>query len=186
MEDRYRLPDLAAIDGKRSPADVRLAWGTEGLAFSVLVIGKKRSIQCSAPHPEESEGVQILIDTRDVHTVHRATRFCHRFAFLPLGGGTNKMEALAAWLPIHRAREHPRAIPPGAVRVACRIIRGGYELSGLIAAEALTGFDVEQHPRLGFNYVVLDRELGVQTFAVGPPMPAHEDPSLWTSLELVE
>ena len=186
LEEEYRLPDLAAIDGRPAPADVRLAWNDDGLAFSVSITGKKRSLQCSAQHPEESEGVQLLIDTRDVHTVHRATRFCHRFAFLPSGGGGNKLEAVAAWLPIHRAREHPRAIPPGSVRVTSRVTRGGWELAGHIGVAALTGFDATQYPRLGFNYVVLDRELGVQTFAVGPPMPAHEDPSLWTSVELVE
>ena len=29
----------------------------------------------------------VPIDTRDVRNVHRATRFCHRFLFLPTGGG---------------------------------------------------------------------------------------------------
>ena len=49
----------------------------------------------------------------------------------------------------------------------------------------LTGFDPEEHPRLGFTYAVIDRELGEQTFGVGRPMPYQEDPGLWATLELV-
>ena len=47
------------------------------------------------------------------------------------------------------------------------------------------GFDPQDHPRLGFNYAVTDRELGQQTLTVGSPMPYQEDPSLWATLELV-
>ena len=62
----------------------------------------------------------------------------------------------------------------------------GYMLEALIPAEALTGFDPAEHPRLGFTYAVLDRELGEQTFGVGSPMPYQEDPSLWATLELTK
>ena len=54
-----------------------------------------------------------------------------------------------------------------------------------MTAEALTGFDPQEHPRLGFTYAVVDRELGEQTLGVGSPMPYQEDPSLWATLELV-
>ena len=47
------------------------------------------------------------------------------------------------------------------------------------------GFEPAEHPRLGFTYAVIDRELGEQTFSVGRPMPYDEDPSLWATLELV-
>jgi len=33
---------------------------------------------------------------------------------------------------------------------------------------------------------VVDRELGWQTFSVGPEFPFVEDPSLWGSLELTD
>ena len=52
-------------------------------------------------------------------------------------------------------------------------------------AEALTGFDPQEHPRLGFTYAVMDRELGKQTFNIGAGMPFDEDPGLWATLELV-
>ena len=65
-----------------------------------------------------------------------------------------------------------------------RIQPDGYLLDAFLAAEALTGFDPREHPRLGFNYAVMDRELGEQTFSAGSPMPYQDDPSLWVTLEL--
>jgi hypothetical protein len=43
---------------------------------------------------------------------------------------------------------------------------------------------VNDHTRLGFNYAVIDRELGWQTFSLGQEYPIREDPSLWGTLEL--
>ena len=68
-------------------ADVRAAWSEAGLAFVVRVEGKRQPPWCRAGRPEDSDGLQIWIDTRDVHNVHRAGRFCQRFIFLPGGGG---------------------------------------------------------------------------------------------------
>jgi hypothetical protein len=120
----------------------------------------------------------------DVHNAHRAGRFCHRFVFLPAGAGPKFDRPVAEWLPIHRAREHPRAIKPGQLQVRSEKRIDGYLLEGFIPAEALTGFDPQEHPRLGFNYAVTDRELGEQTLTAGTPMPYQEDPSLWATLEL--
>ncbi len=188
LDEKYRLPDLAELEGKRVWVDLRLAWSEEGLAFTLLVSGKRQGPWCRPNRLEDSDGVQLWIDTRDVHNVHRATRFCHRFVFLPAGAGQRLDKPLACWLPIPHAREHPRLVPQDvpdllAVRSAKR--SGGYLLEGLMAAEALFGFDPREHPRLGFNYAVLDRELGEQTLAAGSPLPYQEDPSLWATLELV-
>jgi len=167
------------------PADVRAAWSEAGLAFTVLVQGKKQSPWCRTGRPEDSDGFQVWIDTRDVHNVHRASRFCHRFSFMPSGGGNRLDQPVAQWLPINRARGQPQAIEPGGLKVHSRERTDGYVLDAFIAADALTGFDPAEHPRLGFTYAVLDRELGEQTFSVGSPMPYQEDPSLWATLELV-
>jgi hypothetical protein len=105
--------------------------------------------------------------------------------FMPAGRGRGFAEPGAEWMSIHRAREHPRPVQPEHLRVRSTKRADGYVLEGAIAAEALTGFDVAEHPRLGFTYAVVDRELGEQTFGVGNPMPYQEDPSLWATLELV-
>ncbi|OHB66845.1 MAG: hypothetical protein A2V70_03930 [Planctomycetes bacterium RBG_13_63_9] len=178
------MVSFAELEHRASPAEVRAAWSEAGLAFSVGVEGRRQRPWCRATQPEESDGLHLFIDTRDVHNIHRAGRFCHYFVFTPTGGGRRSAEPLAHWLSIHRAREHPRPIQPGQLEVRSQKRADGYSLEAFIPAEALTGFDPVDHPRLGFNYAVVDRELGEQTFAAGSPMPYQEDPSLWATLEL--
>ena len=185
LDEESRMLSFAELEDRATPADVRAAWGHSGMAFTVRVQGKRQRPWCRASQPEESDGLQIYLDTRDVHNVHRAGRFCHRFIFLPGGLGQRFERPVALWLPIHRAREHPRAIEPSSLQVRSEKRIDGYLLEGFIPGEALTGFDPEEHPRLGFTYAVIDRELGEQTWGAGSPMPYQEDPSLWATLELV-
>jgi len=185
LDERYRLVSFAALDDGPHFADVRAGWSEAGLAVSVRVEGKRKRPWCRTSRLEDSDAVQLWIDTRDVHNIHRAGRFCHRFLFLPSGGGRRRESPIAQWLPIHRAREHPRAIRPGDLEVRSEKRINGYLLEAFVSAGALTGFDPREHPRLGFTYAVIDRELGEQTFTVGPPMPYQEDPNLWATLQLV-
>jgi hypothetical protein len=184
LDESYRLVNLAELEQRSAWADVRAAWSEAGLALAVRVEGKRQAPWCRAGRPEDSDGLQVWIDTRDVHNVHRAGRFCHRFIFLPGGAGRRLDEPAAQWLPIHRAREHPRPVQPQQLQVRSEKRIHGYVLTAFIAAEALTGFDPQEHPRLGFTYAVIDRELGEQTLGVGGPLPYQEDPSLWATLEL--
>lgn len=186
LDETYRLANFAELEGRTAFADVRMAWSEAGLALAVRVEGKRQAPWCRAAKPEDSDGLQVFIDTRDIHNVHRAGRFCHRFIFLPGGDGPRHDQPVVQWLPIGRAKEHPRAISRGRLQVRSERRVDGYILEGLIPAEALTGFDPAEHPRLGFTYALIDRELGEQTFGVGSPMPYQEDPSLWASLELVK
>lgn len=186
LDTKYRLVSLAELEDRPSAVDFRVAWSEGGLAFSLLVQGKRQAPWCRANRPEESEGLQVWIDTRDVHNVHRASRFCHRFLFLPTGAGGRLDEPVVQWLPINRAREHPRAIRASDIQARSERRADGYLLEACLSADVLTGFNPQEHPRLGFTYAVRDRELGEQTFSVGSPMPYQEDPSLWASLELVK
>jgi hypothetical protein len=186
LKAEHRIVGLLELDGQSPWADVRSAWSEAGLAFSVEVRGKRQPVWCRATRPEDSDGLQLWIDTRDVHNVHRAGRFCHRFIFLPAGGGRNLDQPLAETLPIHRAKELHNPIRAGLLHAAAETFHDGYRLDAFVPAEALTGFDPTEHPRLGFTYAVLDRELGEQTFGVGSPMPYQEDPSLWATLELTD
>jgi hypothetical protein len=180
LAEKHRLVGLAELETEARPvwADVHAAWSDAGLAVSVRVKGKQQATWCRATRPEDSDGLQLWIDTRDVHNVHRAGRFCHWFIFLPSG--------MAELLPINRAREQPRPIRSAVLKTRCQRHSDGYTLDALIPAEAMTGFDPGEHPRLGFTYAVIDRELGEQTFGVGSPMPYREDPSLWATLELAK
>ena len=78
------------------------------------VQGKQQPPWCRASRPEDSDGLQLWIDTRDVHNVHRAGRFCHRFIFLPSGGGSG--QTFGQSLPINRAREPARPVRAGLLK----------------------------------------------------------------------
>jgi hypothetical protein len=185
LEEKYRLVNLAELEGLPSPAEVRVAWSEAGLAVAVRVAPKRQAPWCRGTRPEDSDGLQLWIDTRDVHNVHRAGRFCQRFIFLPSGGGRRQDQAAGQAMPIHRAREPAPPVAAGLLQVRSQILADGYRLEAFIPAAALAGFDPQEHRRLGFTYAILDRELGEQTFGVGSPLAYQEDPSLWPSLELV-
>jgi hypothetical protein len=184
LEEKYRLARIAELEAAAAPADFRAAWSEAGLALAVHVGGKRQPSWCRDTRVEDSDGLRVWLDTRDVHNVHRAGRFCHGFVFLPGGGGSRLADPVALWMPINRAREQPHAIRAGLLQVRAQRRPDGYALEAFIPAEALTGFEPQEHPRLGFNYAIVDRELGLQTFSVGHPLPYDEDPSLWATLEL--
>ena len=139
LDERYRLANLARMEGNGAGADVRDAWSEAGLAFAVRVEGKRQAPWCREAQPEDSDGLQVWIDTRDVHNVHRAGRFCHRFMFMPTGGGQRLDEPVAVWLPINRAREQPRPIAAGKVQLRSEKRPHGYVLEAFVPADCLTG-----------------------------------------------
>ncbi len=184
LNENYRLVSLAELEHPGRVPDFRAAWSEEGMVFSVLVEGKQQPPWCRATQVSESDGMQIWIDTRNVQNVHRASRFCHRLVFLPSGGAAKTTDPVAAVLPINRARELHGPIHEGQLEVASKILADGYQLDAFVPAEALTGFNPEDHSAIGFNYAVYDRELGNHTLTAGGAMPYREDPSLWATLEL--
>jgi hypothetical protein len=190
LDESYRLVNLAALDrdshySEREFANVRMAWSGLGVGLHLIVSGKRQPVWCRDSRLEDSDGLQVWIDTRATHNIHRASKFCHRFVFLPAGGGRGN-EPLADQLLINRARENARPVRPRELQVRSRMTADGYELFALITAEALGGYDPEYHRQLGFTYAVRDRELGMQTFATGPGLPFDEDPSCWATLELTK
>jgi hypothetical protein len=185
LAEKHRLPCFAELSGAKVFADVRLAWSEHGIALNVAVRGKEQPPWCRDSRIDDSDGIQIWIDTRNTQNIHRAGRFCHRFAFLPIGSGRRLDEPVAVLLAINRAKESPREIESGALKIRCQRVNDGYLLEGFIPATALTGFSPADQPAIGFSYAVIDRELGWQTFSVGPELPFVEDPSLWGTLDLV-
>ncbi len=184
LDDAYRLVNFTALDDARRFADVRGAWCDRGLVFSLEVSGKKQPPWCREARLDESDGFHVWIDTRDTKTIHRASRFCHHFAFLPAGGGPRLDQPVAEQVLINRARENAQPVRPKVLEVRAQKRVNGYLLDCVVPAEALTGFNAEDYARLGFFYAVVDRELGLQTLAYSAEFPYQEDPSLWCSLEL--
>ena len=186
LGEECRLPDLAALDQERPFADVRGAWSQAGLFFNVHVTDRRQPPWCREGRLEDSDGLQVWIDTRPAGNVHRATQFCHRYVFLPRGGGRRADEPLADQLLINRARENARPIRARELLVAAQVSETGYRLACFIPSTALAGYDPDHHSRLGFNYAVQDRDFGLQTLAASRDLPFDEDPSLWCVLELAK
>ena len=170
---RARLPASAPV-GTRA-----------GIGFRVEVDGKKMPVAEIPDEPTESDGFQLWLDTRNTQSIHRASRFCHHFVFLPGTGGKRGESATAQQLVLSRwPKKMPRLNRAGLLRVASRVSKGGYVLDAWIPAESLHGYDPDANPLLGFYYVVRDAELGEQFLAVGRDFPFDHDPSLWSTLEL--
>jgi hypothetical protein len=186
LDERYALPALGELDGRLAFADVRMAWNPQGLVWQVAVSGKTQPPWCRDSRLEDSDGLQVWIDTRATLNVHRASRFCHRFVFLPAGGGSGGQQAVADQLLINRARENARPVRPRELEARAKITSAGYTMTAFAPATTLGGFDPAQQPRLGFTYALLDRERGLQTFSAGPEFPYDEDPSCWAELRLVD
>jgi hypothetical protein len=181
-----RLENFAALDGRADFADVRLAWNEFGLGVQVTVTGKDQPPAADADRPWASDGLTLWIDTRDARTSHRASRYCHQFHLLPAGGGADRDEPAFAQTKINRALQDAPLGNPGDVPFRGTQVKGGYRLEAFLPAAVLTGFDPEQHPRLGVYYAVRDQELGDQFLAVNGDFPFADDPSLWEVLELVK
>lgn len=183
---KHRIPVFSQLDERPVFAEVRAGWAEAGLFVMIEVRGKQQSIWCRPTRLLESDGLQLWIDTRDTHNIHRASRFCHWFVCLPGGGGSRRDEPLASMLKINRARDFPRTFGSAAPQVATRMYRDGYRLAVLVPAASLDGWNPAEHRKLGFSYAIADRELGWQTLATGPEFPVAEDPALWHTLELVD
>lgn len=186
----YRLPSLATLEGSPTFADMRIGWRDDGLYMSLKVIGKKQSLWCEETQIHESDGLQVWIDTRATHDVHRATKFCHWMIFLPTGSSKAKTEKstkpVGRCLKINRSREVSPAINRAKLMIESELTSDGYRMSVVIPQLALFGWNPKENPTIGFNYAVCDRELGWQTLAIGPQLPMDEDPSLWQTMILVD
>lgn len=187
LGQEFRLVPLEKLETEKlnkSSVDFRLGWNSNGICFSLELEGKKISPWCRSGQPEESDGLHLCIDTRDVRNVHRASRFCHRLVFLPCGGGERKTAPLVFWLPIHRAKSHPNPVELELIKTASKITANGYILEGMIPSETLTGFDPGEFPHIGFHYTVKDQELGEISLLSDSPFPHDYDPSLWARIAL--
>jgi hypothetical protein len=185
LPESSALPDTGAIAGKPSWADVRAAWNPSGLAVAVEVTGKSGPITRDPLGTASGEGITLWIDTRDTRTIHRATRFCHRFSFT-LRPSREALNVVVAQKPIARALADAPSADPSTISTRADLIRGGWRLEIFLPAEVLNGFDPETNRRLGLAYQVTDLERDDRFLTVGRDFPIGEDPSLWAVLELVD
>ncbi len=204
--DAELLPALGEMDGEETFAPVWSCWNEDGIYIAAHVTGKRSALRCDPKEFWKGDNLRLMLDMRDTRNIKRATKFCHHFYFLPTGGqtkpkpGPRKSEPrapatgpkparphhspIAGLAPISRAKENAPAVEPGSIRVASTVIADGYKLEAHIPADCLNGFDSEQHRRIGFYYILEDRDLGRQSFTIGDDLPWHVDPSLWATAVL--
>nr|WP_303652509.1 hypothetical protein [Paludisphaera mucosa] len=178
------IPDLAALDGRKSWASVRVGWNTRGLGIAVHADG----FGPNAKVPDRPEGFATMvfwIDTRDTRNVSRATRHCHRFqARLTLARDKKTLRSEVEQRPIARATADAPLASPSLLRQRAELLKNGWRFELFLPEAALHGFDPETSPRLGFAYQISDGEREDQFLGIGRDFPLGENPSLWSSLDL--
>ncbi len=187
----WQLPDSAIVpatgvqlSGQKHFAELRLACSQYAMFFQVRVDRKLQFPWCRESRLEDSDGLHVWLDTRMSRNVHRATRFCHRFVFCPMGRGPKGDMPFPGWAPINRARENSPPPPEKFLSTRSKLRRDGYDLHCAIHFAALNGLDLADFPVIGFYYAIVDRELGWQTLGMAPPLPVSEDPNLWGELRI--
>lgn len=184
LPEHCRLPRVTLSETSTPVGDIRLAWNAEGLAVSADVHGKKMPVGGQTKQPTAGDGLQVWIDTRNTQTIHRASRYCHHFCFLP-GEKKKSSKPQGMELPINRARELRELASSEDLEVRSQHLKDGYRLEAWLPAKVMVGFDPDANPQLGFYYLLQDAELGQQFLTVGSEFPFAEDPSVWSTLELV-
>ena len=182
--DRYRLPVLSEIDGDHDWADVYVGWDEAGLYVACRVAEKIRPLRCDPKRFWKGDNLRVMTDMRDTRTIHRASRFCQHFYFLPVGGGRDGHEPVAASAQVNRATQHAPVVAPGRIPVAAEVTSTGYTLAAHIPADCLAGFDPVDNPRIGLYIMLEDTDHGQQFLTVGDDMPWWVDPSLWATAVL--
>lgn len=186
LPETHRLPETPRLDGLSPWFEARCAWNPAGLAFAFSVFDKPGPIAFDPAYPDASDGLQLWIDTRDTRDIHRASKFCHRFHFHLRPGRGPSLDVDISSPPIARAQGNPPPLKPGRIQTQAEARKDGWTLEIFLPSDALHGFDPDTNRRLGLNFAVLDPLRGSQFLSVGRDFPTGEDPSLWSTLELVD
>jgi hypothetical protein len=177
----YLVPPLVELEGSEPFADVYWAWNEDALFVAFDVPERQGPLRCDPVHWWKEDGVRICVDTRDARDIKRATRFCHFFYVLPVGGGPKRTQPIVGLHRMSRAKEPPPAVDVARVQVAARIGRRGYALEVGIPGACLNGWDPAEHPRIGFFYKIKDTALGDQHLTVDDELGWNVDPSTWAT-----
>lgn len=194
--DAELLPPLSLLEDREPFAPVWACWNDSGLFLACHITGKRQLLRCDPSVFWKSDNLRLCTDMRDARQNKRGTRFCQQFYFLPTGGGRKRDQPACGSTRVHRAREDAPLFAgscgpvdrgerkPGIV-VASTVRETEYKLEAHIPAACLNGFDPAEHARIGFYYMLEDRELGQQYLTVGDDLNWHIDPSTWATAVLV-
>lgn len=182
--DELRLPSLGSIDGREDFGEVWSCWNERGLYVACRVREKTQPLRCDPKTYWTSDNLRLCTDMRDARANRRGTRYCQQFYFLPTGGGKDRKSPVAGVGKINRAREDAPPVDAGQIAIASNVGPTGYSLAAHVPAECLAGFDPQDHPRIGFCYILEDRDYGQQYLTVGDDLYWYVDPSTWATAVL--
>lgn len=175
------LPPLIELEDQDAFADVYWGWNDDGLFFACHVHDCKGPPRADADAWWKNDGVRICVDTRDARDVKRATRFCHFFYVLPVGGGPGRKAPRVGIHKMSRAKEPPPRCDLSLIKAAAHIERSAYQLEVFIPAACLNGWDPAEHPRIGIFYKIKDAARGGQHLTVDDELGWNADPSTWAT-----
>lgn len=186
LPESAQLPALSAVDGGTPFAALSVGWNPNGLGVSVAVRGRSQPAAGNSKKPDQSDCVELWIDTRPTGNVHRATGYCHRVACLPVEESSDGAAA-AVSLAIPQQREVRAELQAQKLKLRTHARKGGYDLEIWIPSSQLYGYEqMDELRQLGFYCLVRDTELGDQPLTVTDDFPFSWDPSLWVNLELTD
>lgn len=184
LSAEYSLPDMGLLAQGSNAGSLRVGWHDLGMAFQLEIVGRTSRPRCDYGTVLTSDGLQLWIDTRNTQNIHRASKFCHHFAFLPCGASRDRATPMGKQIPIARAREEATLCDSRLLLTASDIRADGYTLRVWIPAECLNGYAADSNPHLGFYFMIRDHELGDQYLSIGAEFPFDQDPSLWWTMDL--
>jgi hypothetical protein len=185
FERRHLAPSLVELEGGEPIADVWWGWREEGFFAAFDVPNRGARPKCDTKHWYKHDGLRLCIDTRDARDLKRATRFCHFFYILPLGGGSDGKRPVVGLHRMSRAKEPTPEVDVAKIKVAAHVERSGYVVEVGIPAACLHGWNPAEHPRIGLFYKVKDNRLGDQHLTVDDELGWNTDPSTWATGVLV-
>ena len=182
-DDSWRIPDLMAVEGLKSYADLYMAWDDSGLYFA-LHVRRKTRYKIDPKNHARGDCLELWIDTRDLKDAHRANRYCYHFYFLPGGAGRDGKKPIGRQTSIENAREQAPPCPEDSIEVGLRRLKRSCRMEIKLPASGLEGFQPREFDRLGFTYLLHDAEKGLQSWSGGRDLPIAQDPSTWGTVEL--
>lgn len=154
--------------------------------MNVSVRGQTHSLNGDPLRLEQSDCLELWIDTRPTGNVHRATGYCHRVACLPADESAAGQPS-AVSVPIAQQREVRADLQAQHIQLRVHSTKDGYDMEAWIPGSQLHGYrQVDELRQLGFYCVVRDTELGEQPLTITDDFPYAWDPSLWVQLELID
>jgi hypothetical protein len=184
--DEFLLPYLGQLDRQPAFGKLWMAWNEAGLYLACEVDGRASPFRCDPQQYWKGDNLRLCTDMRDIRDIKRASRFCQQFYFLPAGGGRNGKSPVAGAAKVPRAAENAPAVSDTLLRIAGKRTTRGYTLEAHIPADALSGFDPDEHRRIGIYTMLEDIELGQQFLTVGDDLNWNIDPSTWVTAVLTK